>query len=469
MRIVDRHTVLENVSSTKTVQNFGTLLGKKPHKMGQVVTMYPELAISNLTEALRNVYTKKKGSDSFTPISSMTIEWSIKVNFIRKVRIVENVTQADADKGIFTLFLAEKYYDKNDTMVLENKQQLFVVAPPRKVMDNKWEHKVMLVSSDPSKSANAEFLKKGRITRYRSNYHPELSERGYIKYISNTETHRNYLSRHRASVDFSGDFALMEDIFIDMGKGKNGEQYAKMNTKEKECMDSYLVSREQSMLFAHSNFDANGKCMMQDEKGRDVPIGDGVIAQIERYCDKFAYSVLTIDLFEDIMAAMVEKSDRPIGNNFVFIVNERLWFQIGKVMKADLRFISPAEGSYFWSKQSNSKVKVGAQFDTYTFQGNSISFTVDRTLSQEYPDYGYGFCIDMSPDISTGRPNMATFTLDGAEMLSGTLNGMGGQTGRESGQIATSIHGSSYHLLGYSGVVVFNPYKSAIITESISF
>jgi hypothetical protein len=75
----------------------------------------------------------------------------------------------------------------------------------------------------------------------------------------------------------------------------------------------------------------------------------------------------------------------------------------------------------------------------------------------------------MSPDISTGKPNLATFTKEGAEMLSGTLNGMGGQTGRESGQVATSVHGSSYHLLGYSAVVVFNPYKSAIITESISY
>jgi len=469
MRIVDRNTVLENVSSTKTVQNFGTLLGKKPHKMGQVVTMYPGLAISNLTEALRNVYTKKKGGDSFTPINSMTIEWSIKVNFIKKVKIVAGGTVTPAAGAIFDLALAEKYYDKNDTLVLENKQQLFVVAPPKKEMDNKWMHKVMLVTADMSKQAAKEFLTPGRITRYRSNYHPELSERGYIKYISNTETHRNYLSRHRSSVDFSGDFALMEDVFIDMGKGKDGEQYAKMNTKEKECMDSYLVSREQHMIFGQSNFDANGKCMMQDEKGRDVPIGDGVIAQIERYCDKFAYSVLSIDLFEDIMAAMVEKSDTPIGNSYAFVVNERLWFQVGKVMKADLRFTSPAEGSYFWSKQSNSKVKVGAQFDTYTFQGNSISFVVDRSLSQEYPDYGYGFCIDMQPDVSTGRPNMATFTLDGAEMLSGTLNGMGGQSGRESGQIATSIHGSSYHLLGYSGVVIFNPYKSAIITESIAY
>jgi hypothetical protein len=27
---------------------------------------------------------------------------------------------------------------------------------------------------------------------------------------------------------------------------------------------------------------------MQDEKGQDIPIGDGVIKQIERYCEKFA-------------------------------------------------------------------------------------------------------------------------------------------------------------------------------------
>jgi len=467
MRIVDRNTVLENVSSTKTVQNFGTLLGRKPHKMGQVVTMYPNLAISNLTEALRNVYTKKKGGDSFTPINSMTIEWNIKVNFIKKVRIVD--VQSPTNR-IFNLYLEEKYYDKNDTMVLENKQQLFVVAPPKKEMDNKWLHKVMLVSSDSTKVVDPTFVAKGRITRYRSNYHPELSERGYIKYISNTETHRNYLSRHRASVDFSGDFALMEDVFIDLGNGKKGsDQYAKMNTKEKECMDSYLVSREQHILFGQSNFDVNGKCTMQDEKGRDIPIGDGVIAQIERYCDKFAYSILSTDLLEDIIAALTEKSDSPIGNTYAFVVNERLWNQIGKIMKNDLRFQSPGDGSYFWSKQANSKVKVGAQFDSYTFQGNTISFVVDRSLSQEYPDYGYGFCIDMSPDISTGRPNLATFTLDGAEMLSGTLNGMGGQTGRESGAIATSVHGSSYHLLGYSAAVIFNPYKAAIITESISY
>jgi hypothetical protein len=53
-------------------------------------------------------------------------------------------------------------------------------------------------------------------------------------------------------------------------------------------------------------------------------------------------------------------------------------------------------------------------------------------------------------------------------MLSGKLRGMGGFTGKENGvDLATSVDGSEYHLLGYSGVVVFNPYNAVIIKESV--
>jgi hypothetical protein len=84
MRIVDRNTVLQNMGDTKTVQHFGTLLGEKPHKLGQVVTLYPHLAISTLTDALKNIFYNPKSSGSnYTPINSMAIEWQIDVNFIK--------------------------------------------------------------------------------------------------------------------------------------------------------------------------------------------------------------------------------------------------------------------------------------------------------------------------------------------------------------------------------------------------
>lgn len=470
MRIVDRKFVDQNISDTRTIQHFGHLLGEKPHKLGQAVTLYPHLAIANLTDALRNIYTnEKKRSGTFTPINSMVVEWKIDVNFIKTVRISGAPTLVPG--GVSTFILEEKYYDKNDTFTLENKQQLMVIAPPVKLGEKKWSHKVVLVGSDPSKSINANYAAVGMITRYRSNFFPELSERGYTKYTKNTELHRNYLSRHRASVDWSGDYAMRESVYITDGKKKNANGKDEwliytMNKKEKDCLDHFLFSRENASLFSETNYDANGRCTMQDELGRDIPMGDGIIPQIERYCEKYAYSNLSSEVFEDVIASMVEKSENPTGNKYACVCNERFWNQFGRVMREDLRFQSPANGAYFYSKASGGDVKVGATFVSYEFQGNEITFMPDRALSQEYDTYGYAVFLDTGRDMASGVPNIASFTLEGAEMLSGNLRGMGGMDGKSTGDIATSVHGSSYHLLGYSCTCVMNPYKSFILKES---
>jgi len=468
MKIVDRNTIVQNLGDTKTVQEFGRLLGSKPHKLGQVVTMYPNLAISTLTDALKNVYyNPKKDSGSFTPINSMCIEWDIDVNFIKQIKIAGAISGNGVGKKIETILLEERYYDKNDTFTLENKQQLFVTAAPKKISAKIWEYKVKLVGADTSKLINTAYAAKGKNTRYRSNFHPELSERGYTKYVSNTETHRNYISRQRASTSWSGDFAMTEEIFIKTGKdNKSTASYYKMTKKEKECMDTFLLSREQNCIFSETNYDANGKCLDQDDQGRDIPMGDGVIPQIERYCDKFSYSILTSDVLDDVMSAMREKSDNPTGNTYAVVCNERLYDAFGKLMISDLRFQSEGDGAYFYSKAKGGKVKVGAEFDTYHFQGNTISFMPDRALSQEYPEGGYGIFLDTGADLASGRPNVSMFTMQGAEIISGNLHGMGGNDGKSSGEISTSVHGSQYHLLGYAGAVVFNPYKSFILEEA---
>lgn len=467
MRIVERNTVVQNMSSTKTVEHFGHLLGTKPHKLGKVVTMYPHLSISYLTDALKNVYfNPKKNAESFTPINSMAVQWNIDVNYIKKVKIVSAISGNGANLREESIVLEERYYDKNDTFTLENKQQLFVTRVPVKLAQKRWKYTVRLVG-DGSKTVNTAYTAAGKTTRYRSNYYPELSERGYTKFHSNTETHRNYLSRHRASVDWSADYAMGEDIFIEAGKGKEGgSEYYKMNRKEKECMDHFLLSREQSCIFSQTNFDVNGKCQMQDERERDIPMGDGVIPQIERYCDKFLYSVLTSATLNDVLSSMTEKSDQPTNNTYAVICNERMYRQFGELMQTDLRFQNPNDGSYFYSKSSSGQVKVGAEYVSYTLQGNTITFMPNRALSQEYPDYAYGIFLDTTADLTSGRPNVAMFTLNGSEMISGTLNGMGGADGQTSGPVVTGVHGSQYHLIGYSGCVVFNPYKSFILEEA---
>lgn len=53
-------------------------------------------------------------------------------------------------------------------------------------------------------------------------------------------------------------------------------------------------------------------------------------------------------------------------------------------------------------------------------------------------------------------------------MVEGHVEGLGGKSGNaSSGSFATGVHGSEYHILGYSCAVVFNPYKSFILKENV--
>ena len=85
-------------------------------------------------------------------------------------------------------------------------------------------------------------------------------------------------------------------------------------------------------------------------------------------------------------------------------------------------------GTYMYSKSANKGqggyVKVGATFDTYEYAGNQVSFVVDRALTREYPDKGYGVCIDLTADKTTGTPAVAKFSLLGKDFITNKVQGV---------------------------------------------
>ncbi len=70
--------------------------------------------------------------------------------------------------------------------------------------------------------------------------------------------------------------------------------------------------------------------------------------------------------------------------------------------------------------------------------------------------------------MKSGRPNIAMFTLEGNELTEAWVEGLGGRDGKTSGTASTGIHGSEYHIIGYSLAVLFNPYKSFILKENVT-
>lgn len=74
--------------------------------------------------------------------------------------------------------------------------------------------------------------------------------------------------------------------------------------------------------------------------------------------------------------------------------------------------------------------------------GNQISFIPDRALTREYPYKGYGVCIDLTADKTTGTPAIAKWSLTGKDFITNKILGVGGYDGKTSGEVASNVAGS---------------------------
>lgn len=472
MQILNAQTVKATMGTTKTYEDFHKFLGSAPHRLGIVARYYTGLTASYLTESLMNIYTNEKQSKSqFQSINSFAFEWDVDIDFIKRIEFAA-VPEGDGANGTdIIMAFRERYYEKYDTFRVEDSRQLFIVktAPIRKA-DNYWELTAQLIDADYSSILDVEACQVGSKTRWQSNYHPELSEEGYTKYQSNVERYRNHISHHRNDITWSDQYAIMEDVFIGLGQNKgsgNQEQTIyKLHKKEQELLDSFMTARNNAMLLGKSNYDKNGKCTVTEaHTGRPIPMGDGLIAQIERYANKYSYARITTAMLDQIMANMTEKSANPEGNSYVFVVNNTLYAQLQKTLREYLRGVTQSS-SVFYSQKAGGKVKVGTTFDTYEFMGNQITFKVDKALSIEYPNKGYGLVLDMTADMMAGKPAMAMFTIKGGEFIRNTIKGVGGTDGVSSGDAYTPVAGSKLIYSGYAGIGVFSPFRSMIIEEN---
>jgi len=470
MRIVDEHTMLQNNGNTVTEQHLSEFFGKDVKNLGLYTTMNKKLVTSAITEALGNVYAKSSKVDKYNPINKMAFQWRLDKNYIKKIRIVQD---ADISAGlgdnreIFTMFLAEKYYNVNDTFALDNKTQCRVVATPVRITANKWSYRVVLVNNDLALQVDLNYVSMGKETIYRSNYYPELSERGYSKFVMDTELHRNYISLHRHSKSISQQAAATSKKYLESVEGDEGRRkkvYYGFINGEKVILDEFLQSRDNSQLWAITNFDVHGVCLDQDENGQDVPIGAGLIPQSEAYASRSLYSVMDVGVIKTALDTMTEKSDDVEGNTFVVICNKELYNQVGDALMDYT--VARTTGNTFLYSESEGKVDIGATFASFEYQGNKMVFMIDLALTQEHPNYGYGIMLDMAPDAN-GRPAVQSFTLEGSEMLTGIVPGLGNKDGKTSGIIATGLTGTEFHIAGYSGIGLFNPYRSHIFKQNV--
>lgn len=241
-----------------------------------------------------------------------------------------------------------------------------------------------------------------------------------------------------------------------------------MDKLEKNLLENFLTARNQALLFSKGNVNPEtGKPTIVDPvTNRPIYISDGIIPQCEAFCSKYAYNKLTISVLNTVITMLNEKAEDATGNHYMFICNEKLWNDLYNTL-GDYLSNFRTEGTYLWSMKANGYVTVGAKgFDSYQYAGNTITFKVDRTFSLEYGyEKGFALALDLTGHSTGAEPPIAMFSLKGRDMISNKYVGVGGLDGGTSGEVASPVAGSKRILWGYSGVAVFNPYRSAVLRE----
>jgi hypothetical protein len=472
MQVVSFTSVRPTMGETRTYEDFSKFLGTKPERLGIVSRLYEDCTAAYLTESLRNIfYQDNKSGNKYQSIDAMYFEWEIETNNIKRIEFADVPEQTGEGGTEITMAFKERYYEKYDIFQIDGSgQQCFVVSRPQRKRDDYWTVQVRLIDNDYSSILDTKYCQRGDTTRFISNAVPELHEEGYCKYQSNVSKHRNYITTHRVDTTYSAQYAAFEDQFIKIGKGdSNGElkeTIYRMDKQEKVLLDNFMYVRNNGLLFNKTNVDVNGKTTISDpDTGRPIYIGDGIIPQVERFASKYAFNKLTMEVFRTVIAMLGEKAQSPTGNTYMFICNERFWYLVQDALSEFLAH-NHTDGTYLWSMKAGDYVKVGAKYNSYEYGGNTIVFSVDRTFSREYGyDKGYALCLDLTADKSSAQPPIAMFTLKGGDFITNKVLGVGGENGLSSGIVSTPVAGSKLINWGYSGVAVFNPYRSFILRE----
>jgi hypothetical protein len=286
-------------------------------------------------------------------------------------------------------------------------------------------------------------------------------EEGYTRYQSNLEKHKVAIATHRADVDMSAQYRAMEDVFISIAKGDKEVTY-QMNSAEKDCLDSFMEARNNALLWGKSNLDKNFKPTAFDpETGRPIVSSDGLIAQVERFATKFVFEQLNVEYFKKVIMAMVAKCDNPSGNVFTMVCNTAMMMEVQRILDSTLKDYK-IDAPFLYNKVGD-KVRLGVQYDGYSYMGNTILFKLDRSFDIEYPDRKFGVMIDLTADGTSGKAAMEMLTFKNGQLIHNWVVGVGGKNGLSSGEVSSRVSATKIINWGYSGLALYNPYRSVIM------
>lgn len=499
MKLVSKNVISRFSNQTYSMQSMMEVFGRQPHHIAGYIRHKKQysMGLMAITEMLGNIYADSNMSQmKLDGIEAYSFTYDVDVSQIPTLRFTRTCTSDGSGFLEFEIYLNDKFFSKYDIIALRNTQQLYVMEEPIKVSPDEYKYIVRLIAQKPSESVDIAYMVQNETARYVSNAHPEFSEYGTNKSWYNTERHIEHMTKIRAGQPYSSDFKATESLYfmtdkdIEKATVERGGRYKvfRLDSIEQQVLDHFFTSANTQLLLGRTNIDeTTGRPTIQLANNQDVIIGNGLIAQYEKYAHYIDYTNLHVRDFQDAIENIAEKRGQSQGNHITVLCNRIFSRQKAKALQDQIGIIAPYNnGAWFFSKDFKpgedgvtkhkvakkilaNDITVGATFSTYIYEGNTITFIVDEALTNHYQDRGYAIFIDTGvyEDEKGKTPAVHLKTLKGRELVKNHITGMGGINGSTSGVVSQSLDASRFEVLGWRGVCVRNPYAATILEENV--
>jgi hypothetical protein len=481
MRILNVKDLPKSVTTTKTMAEFGKAVGEKPYLLNEIFTLpgYENLTLLKLTQNVAGLMKKNLGEGDIQKIESFRFDWRIDAG----PRIPETTISEDAGSFNFegsasgVITTKDKMFSKGDIFELVDTGHQFRLSDnARTISNDKHLNPVVLLGTRRDRTISSSLLTVGKRIRFiAGGIVPEASDYGsYFTLPNRMERHANFISRFRVDGSRSGDYSYSERIYLERVKKKmdgsvdgTGEFYTWSGQKQ-DMMDKLMFSINSGLLFMQGAFDEDLIHLVREEDGRPIPIGQGIIPQIRAYGQFMGYNNLSETLIRKVISLIVERRPKKTGNEIVMLVNWRLYQQVQIILDALTKQRLTTQDSYLTRDDNKKAYVVGSTYCGYEFAGNKLFVMEDSTLTDRYPDKGYGIVFNTRVQTKDGksRMNIQQYTINGFEMFDNSILGVGGESGHSSGAVSSAVHASQSVLMAYRGVAVYDPYSTLILEEN---
>jgi hypothetical protein len=465
-------TVTHDADQTTTSNMLVRAAMLRPEIMTSSVTSMFEASYSTFASFLGRRGLTSSGlyagmdTENFRVVGNRKVMWPVKGYPLRKGVIISN--NGGSTPGLngaeFTVVINTDFFSVNDNLELVDRDTLLHVLSKARTATGDWSYRVKLVHNRPGAFCDPTLVAAGKEIGFGHTAFPELSSDAGEK-STYGEWHAEWIGIQRMKHTISGTANAMK-VWLDHGGVRTWDYQQNIDMYER-----WAIALEHQLLFGKSSVDSNDRVYVQDDLGRDLIQGNGIIAQGDPSL-RFHYNNLTIRQLENVMENL-QLQQTSDGMLEVAVCGGQKFYNEMQRLFRDVLQQNPVP----MIEKRDDGLEINTAFSYYTFGGVRLHLMrcpafdapyrpIERDSNGNSNMSQRAFFASLGNTIG-GQPNIELLTLGNAEndrrFVARVINGMAGDgplvdgAGTQKMMLASSpVDGKQVHILNETGVVMRN-------------